>query len=65
MAMTRKHFEAIAAAVADSQAFTSGEAEAQRFRVADSLADFCAAENSMFDRGRFLAACNVPEESER
>jgi hypothetical protein len=65
MAMTRKHFEAIAEAVAESQTFTSCEAEGQRFRLADALADVCAAENGRFDRGRFLRACNVPEPEDR
>lgn len=65
MAMSRKHFQAIADAVKDSQVATWGDAETQRFRLADNLADVCAAENGRFDRGRFLAACNVPEANER
>jgi hypothetical protein len=51
--MTRKHFVAIAAAIAEIRS------AAERKRVAELLATVCAALNSRFDRGRFLRACGV------
>jgi hypothetical protein len=51
--VTRKDYEAIAAAVA------SMEVDAQcRTRVASALADVLAKNNARFDRARFVAACS-------
>ncbi len=52
--MTRKHFEAIAAAVRD----TPMEASARR-ELASNLASVCRGVNDRFDRQRFLTACGV------
>lgn len=61
--MTRKHFEAIAAAVLEVRDvprihYTSLEREILD-TMADKLADVCAGSNGRFDRGRFLRACGV------
>ena len=51
--MSRKHFIALAravAAIADP---------VNRRQVAELLADVCAAANSRFDRQRFYSACGV------
>ena len=49
--MSRKHFRAIAAAVAEIAD------AAERKRAAELMAAVCAGFNTRFDRGRFLAAC--------
>jgi len=51
--MTRKHFNAIAAAIAEIRSAS------ERKRVAELLAAVCAAFNSRFDRARFFRACGV------
>jgi len=51
--MSRKHFNAIAAAIAEIRN------AAERKRVAELLATVCAAFNSQFDRARFFRACGV------
>jgi hypothetical protein len=63
--MTRKHFEAIAAAVQEmrydeprGRDKLAGHRGAVR-KVAEKLATVCAASNGRFDRGRFLRACGV------
>ena len=64
--MTKKHFEAIAAAIAQANmlygATQYGEQAPPRTvleTVANNLATICAAENPNFDRARFLRACGV------
>jgi hypothetical protein len=49
--MSRKHFVAIAKAIAE---ITD---TAERCRVAESLAAVCVLANPRFDRARFLTAC--------
>lgn len=49
--MTRKHFEAVAAAVAGSELSLTDQAH-----IAMRLADAFAAENPRFDRARFVDA---------
>jgi hypothetical protein len=51
--MSRKHFKAIAAAIA---AILD---PSDRRRIAEALADVCRESNPRFDRARFLAACGV------
>lgn len=55
--MTRKHFIAIAAIIADGDGRTD---YAARKEVALGLADYFAGENPHFDRKRFLTACGIP-----
>lgn len=52
--MTRKHFSAIAKAIASA----SIDAPARK-AIARELAAICATTNPNFDRARFLAACGV------
>ncbi len=65
--MTRKHFEAIAAAVRDAQGVSGNTGDdltverATLHRVAHALADACRRENPQLDRGRFLRACGVED----
>jgi hypothetical protein len=59
MAMSKKHFEAVAATIADAAVFTDGEGESMRVDIADRLAVIFAGDNHLFDRDRFLAACDV------
>jgi hypothetical protein len=61
--MTRKHFEAIAAAVKEVRDvprihYTRLEKEILD-RMSGKLADVCAGSNGNFDKGRFLRACGV------
>jgi hypothetical protein len=51
--MSRKHFIALAAAVA------AIADPVNRRQVAELLADVCAAANPRFNRSRFYAACGV------
>lgn len=62
--MSKKHFEALAAAIAENYtlAVDAGNLEA-RFavvRLAGSIARACANDNPRFDDRRFLAACGIP-----
>lgn len=52
MSMSRKHFEMIATVVREN----GGD---QRAALADAFARELRAENSRFDRDRFIAACGV------
>lgn len=55
--MSRKHFEALAAALsASAHRFDS---EHDRVVAAETVADTCAHFNPNFDRARFLKACGV------
>lgn len=58
MRMTRKHYEGIAAALAQAQA---------RDVVIEGIAAFCKADNPLFDAARFKKAAKAasPEESKR
>jgi hypothetical protein len=53
--MSRKHFIALAAAVA------AIADPSDRRNVAELLAEVCAAANPRFNRQRFYRACNVAE----
>ena len=61
--MTRKDFEAIAAAVKEvvdrPLAQENLEMRVMATAIAGKLADVCAGSNGRFDRGRFLRACGV------
>ena len=64
--MTKKHFDALATALADaySETFRDSDHEvAQEYVKATILkvASVCARFNPNFDRARFLAACGVEE----
>ncbi len=52
--MTRKHFQALAAIVAKCESSTSDDVH---WRLANDMADFCAQQNTRFDRDRFMVAC--------
>lgn len=51
--MSRKDFNALARAISQITNMVD------RGRVADLIADTCAASNPRFDRRRFLAACGL------
>jgi hypothetical protein len=55
--MTKKHYEAIAAAFHAYISTNTGTNIAKP--IAKDLADYFAAENPKFDRERFLAACGI------
>lgn len=63
--MTRKHFEALAAAVRatrKAQHEAGGDpvtVDATLDRMADELATMLRMENPRFDRARFMTACGV------
>jgi len=52
MALTRKHFEAIAKAIREMPDINSAE----RRRIAEHQADYLATTNRQFDRQRFVEA---------
>jgi hypothetical protein len=64
--MTRKHFNAIAAAILEARCVHVTKAASDNERaiireafedVAANLANVCAASNPQFSRSRFMAAC--------
>ena len=65
--MTKKHFEALAAALFEAREHTGHNAswddgvDAQWLKDVAVVADVCATTNPRFDRARFLAACGVEE----
>ena len=54
--MSRKHFKALAEAIAKIQD------DAQRAELAESVADVCKADNPNFKRDLFYRACGVKGE---
>lgn len=64
--MTKKHFEALAAALkerkpSNSDDYTSDAGLEQWIADVYAVADVCAAHNAHFDRARFLAACEMED----
>ena len=59
--MTKKHFDALAAALRHQQPMFNDAAVAQWECDVDSIAGVCARFNPNFDRARFLAACGVED----
>ena len=60
MAMTKKHFEAIANAVATTRMQHEGVAAYEvLLDVSQRLAVVCAQENEQFNKAKFLRACGV------
>ena len=63
--MTRKDFEAIAAAVREMRHDEPRERDKLTghrgavYKLAEKLADVCAGSNGRFDKGRFLRVCGV------
>lgn len=62
--MSKKHFEALAAALKDNRPVEGGMSfyqfsEEQWLDGVGRIADVCARFNPNFDRARFLAACGV------
>ena len=55
--MTKKHFQALAAALFAQKPCSVGEAFAVWRNTCDAIADACKASNGAFDRERFIAAC--------
>jgi hypothetical protein len=58
MALSKKHFEMFARALA---AHRDDAGEYAVRVIARSIADICESENERFDRARFMAACFPPE----
>jgi hypothetical protein len=65
--MTRKHYQAMAESLRFAHpskhmdASTYGRAVEQWMRDVQSVADVFAADNSRFDRSRFLSACGLEQ----
>ena len=64
--MTRKHFEALAAAIQAQAATARHWPEQERQAaldsiggIADAIADIAEKDNPRFARGRFLTACGI------
>lgn len=64
--MTKRHFNLIAAAFREARerstfcAYDSNTVDGVLGRLTDDLCDIFAAENRLFDRDRFKAACALP-----
>ena len=64
MAMSKKDYVVVAAAINEAAYTSKGLADAESradelARVADMLSEVFAADNPRFDRAKFLAACGV------
>lgn len=57
--MTRNDFELLARSLAETQPAEPGQDGGQWYRDCNAIASLCAAQNSRFDRHRFLAACGA------
>lgn len=63
--MTKKDYEAIAAAIAQAKMSTTDDGysadtiDVAIYRVATNLASIMIADNERFDRAKFLRACGV------
>ena len=62
--MTRKHFKAIAEILRSEIEFAKKDRHCYNCRerlrnVTNELADFCATQNPLFDRAKFLEACGI------
>ena len=69
MALTKKHFKAIAEIIRiETQSEAVGNYANKDLinlvceRIANQLSDYFISENSLFDRQRFLNACGIKEE---
>lgn len=65
--MTKKDFEGVASAIAQSVGATRGNDRAMQtlYLVACDVATYLATTNARFDRARFLAACGVAPQPSR
>ena len=64
--MSKKHFEALAAAMRDARVRVAAEPcglLGAVDKVVEEVAAACAASNPRFDKGRFLAACGYGEQN--
>jgi len=61
--MTKKHYEAIAAAIRSGQEARRGSATSAstHYQIATACANYLASQNPRFDRARFLKACGVED----
>lgn len=59
MALSKKHFQAIARIMYDVKLTKRDNAHEQWDDVVRELARWCAAENEAFDRERFIEACET------
>jgi hypothetical protein len=61
--LTKKHFKALAAILANARPTRdpNGEEDTTWTEIREGIADFCAGLNPNFDRDRFLEACNKEE----
>lgn len=57
--MSRKDFEAMAAAIKNNLIADGGVADEQAFQIASDMADYFESVNSRFDRTRFMDACGL------
>ena len=60
--MSKKHFEALARALANSKPAKKGAAMDQWRRDVEAIADVCQSQNGMFRRETFLDACGYESE---
>ena len=61
--MTRKHFQAIADHLRTTKPAHGEPARLQWQSDCHAMADMCGAQNPRFDRGRFLDACGMFDET--
>jgi hypothetical protein len=54
--MTKKHFTELANIVQDAQDYIC---DSSRYRLACRIADYCETQNHLFNREKFLMACDL------
>lgn len=54
--MTKKHFNELANIVQEAKEYIC---DADRYRIACRIADYCQEDNHLFDREKFLSACEL------
>ena len=62
--MTKKHYEAIAEAIADViRPYDERAVQSLVYEIIDNLADFFEQDNPKFDRQRFMESCGIKKSS--
>lgn len=62
MAMSRKHYKALAEAIRAAHAHLAPPHNEVTRKLAHDVATFCGEDNPNFNRGRFLDACKLRNE---
>ena len=56
--MTKKHFDELAKIITEAQEYIN---DADLYKIANRIADYCSTQSHTFDRERFLKACGFKD----